>query len=674
MKSRVVGACGALLSFGFIVWGQPAQARPFAIDDVFKVRDVSNAQLSPDGEWVAYEVRTTDVAKDQATTQLWMASWNGKVERQLTQGGKGASEPRWSPDGTKLAFLRPGEGDNDDDQIWLLDRQGGEARRVTDLPGGVSSFRWSPDGQRWVLAHTPKPPVKKDADGETIPQPLVIDRWQFKNDREGYVHRTAEERLYLFDIGSARLDPLTSGGDFAESQPAWSPDGTQIAFVSNRDADAERNQYTDVFVVEAKAGSTPRRLTDFPGDDTGPLTWSTDGRWIAFLRGDEPRYWLYNQLKLALVPAAGGAVRLPANGLDRDLSSPELSADGRSARALVTDNRVVYPADISTADGKIKRLLTSRSVVTSYSAARGRVAVVASQDGAPAELYALENGKLRSLSAHNEDWLRDVQLARAEDIEYVAADGQKVYGLLTIPTTADSKQKLPTVLWIHGGPYGQDEHAFDIERQLFAGSGYAVVQINYRGSNGRGVEFGRGIFADWGNKDVTDLLAGVDHVVNSGIADPRRLLVGGWSQGGILTNYIIARDHRFKAAISGAGAGNQISLYGSDQYVFGYEQEFGTPWENTETWLRISAPFFKAGAIRTPTLYVGGQADFNVPIVGSEQMYQVLKSRHIPTQLVIYPGEHHGIRRPSFVRDLLSRYLAWYASHLQTALSAQPSP
>jgi dipeptidyl aminopeptidase/acylaminoacyl peptidase len=656
---------GVLLSLALMVCTGVSHARPFSIDDVFNVRELSNAQISPDGEWVTYEVRTIDVAKDEATTQLWIASWDGKVSRQLTQGEHGASDPQWSPDGAKLAFLRPGDTENDDDQVWLLDLKGGEARRVTDLPGGVSGYRWSPDGRRWVLVHAPKPAVKKDADGEPIPQPIVIDRFQFKNDRDGYVHRPNDERLYLFDLGSARLEVLTTGGDFAETQPAWSPDGTQIAFVSNREVDAERSQYGDIFTVTAQPGSVPRRLTDFPGDDTGPLSWSADGRWIAFLRGDEPRYWLYNQFKLALVPSAGGAVRMPATALDRDVGSPQLSADGRSARALVTDNRVIYPADISTADGKAKRLLASQSVVTSFATARGRVAVVASQEGAPTELYALENGKLRALSSHNESLLREVQLARSEDIEYVAADGQKVYGLLTRPATAGRDQKLPTLLWIHGGPYGQDEHAFDSERQVFAGAGYAVVQINYRGSNGRGVEFGRGIFADWGNKDVTDLLAGVDHVVKSGVADPQRLVVGGWSQGGILTNYIIARDHRFKAAVSGAGAGNQISLYGSDQYVFGYEQEFGTPWDNPETWLRISAPFFKAGAIRTPTLYVGGQADFNVPIVGSEQMYQALKSRRIETQLVIYPGEHHGIRRPSFVKDLLTRYLAWYANHLE---------
>jgi dipeptidyl aminopeptidase/acylaminoacyl peptidase len=654
----------ALLSLGLMMCAGLTQARPFSIDDVFNVRELSNAQISPDGEWIVYEVKTIDVAKDRATTQLWVASWDGKVSRQLTQAEPGASDPQWSPDGAKLAFLRAGDTENDDDQIWLLDLKGGEAKRVTDLSGGVSGYRWSPDGQRWVLGHAPKPAVKKDADGAPIPQPIVIDRFQFKNDRDSYVQRPVEERLFLFDIASARLEALTTGGDFAETQPAWSPDGTQIAFVSNRDIDAERSQYSDIFIVAAKPDSAPRRLTDFPGDDTGPLTWSADGKSIAFLRGDEPRYWLYNQYKLALIPSAGGAVRMPATALDRDVGSPKLSPDGRSARALVTDNRVVFPADISTADGKVKRLLTSRSVVTSYSMARGHVAVVASQESAPSELYALENGKLRALSSHNDALVRDVQLARTEDIEYVAADGQKVYGLLTRPVAAGRDQKLPTVLWIHGGPYGQDEHAFDSERQVFAGAGYAVVQINYRGSNGRGVEFGRGIFADWGNKDVTDLLAGVDRVVKSGVADPQRLVVGGWSQGGILTNYIIARDHRFKAAVSGAGAGNQISLYGSDQYVFGYEQEFGTPWDNQETWLRISAPFFKAGAIRTPTLFIGGQADFNVPIVGSEQMYQALKSRRIETQLVIYPGEHHGIRRPSFIRDLLTRYLAWYANHL----------
>jgi dipeptidyl aminopeptidase/acylaminoacyl peptidase len=194
-----------------------------------------------------------------------------------------------------------------------------------------------------------------------------------------------------------------------------------------------------------------------------------------------------------------------------------------------------------------------------------------------------------------------------------------------------------------------------------------VLQVNYRGSSGRGTAFGRGIFADWGNADLKDLLAGVDHLIAIGVADPQRLGVGGWSQGGILTDFVIAHDQRFKAAISGAGVANQLGIYGHDQYVYMYDLEFGRPWENPDLWIKLSYPFFNAGKIVTPTLFLGGDKDFNVPIHGGEQMYQALKSRRIPTQLVIYPDQHHTISRPSFARDKLERYLAWYAKYLGSA-------
>jgi dipeptidyl aminopeptidase/acylaminoacyl peptidase len=230
--------------------------------------------------------------------------------------------------------------------------------------------------------------------------------------------------------------------------------------------------------------------------------------------------------------------------------------------------------------------------------------------------------------------------------------------------------RYPTVLWIHGGPYLQDEHGFNYDpaydaRQVLAAQGYAVLQINYRGSRGRGIEFAHRTFARWGERDVADLLEGVDHAVSLGIADPDRLGVGGWSFGGILTNYLIVSDPRFRAAVSGAGWGSKISLYGTDLYAYVNELEFGAPWRSPEVWMRISRPLFQADRVRTPTLFVSGARDFNVPVAGSEQMYQALKSLRVPTQLVLYPGEHHMIERPSFERDLLQRYVSWYDRYLK---------
>jgi dipeptidyl aminopeptidase/acylaminoacyl peptidase len=279
-------------------------------------------------------------------------------------------------------------------------------------------------------------------------------------------------------------------------------------------------------------------------------------------------------------------------------------------------------------------------------------------------VHVLENGQLRRVTHENDTWMADVQLATVEDFSCRAKDGTEVHGLMFKPPSYVAGRKYPTLLNIHGGPNSQDQHAFSFERQLLAANGYVVLAVNYRGSAGRGNAYQKAIFADWGNKEVADLLAAVDYAIASGVADPDRLGIGGWSYGGILTDYTTATDPRFKAAISGAGSALQLSMYGSDEYISQYELELGPPWKSVEPWLKVSYPFLHADRIKTPTLYLGGQSDFNVPIIGSEQMYQALRSLGVDTQLVIYPGQYHGITTPSYVHDRLERYLNWYAKYL----------
>ena len=235
-----------------------------------------------------------------------------------------------------------------------------------------------------------------------------------------------------------------------------------------------------------------------------------------------------------------------------------------------------------------------------------------------------------------------------------------MHGLIVKPATFQAGRKYPTLLRIHGGPNGQDEHAFSFEREFFAANGYVVVAVNYRGSNGRGSAYQKAIFADWGGKEVVDLLGAMDHVQKLAVVDADRLGIGGWSYGGILTDYTIATDGRFKAATSGAGSALQLSMYGVDQYITQYENEIGPPWKAQDLWIKISYPFFHADRIKTPTLFLGGEKDFNVPLVGGEQMYQALKSLGVDTQLVIYPGQFHGITTPTYKIDRLQRYLDWY--------------
>jgi len=324
-----------------------------------------------------------------------------------------------------------------------------------------------------------------------------------------------------------------------------------------------------------------------------------------------------------------------------------------------------YLARVPVSGGAVEKVLAGDRVVQTATAGKGYTVLLTSTDTQPGELYALESGTLRKLTGHNDALVAELKLLPAENIAFKSKDGADVHALLTKPAGYQAGTRYPTLVRIHGGPTGQDAHSFQFERQLFAAAGYAVLNVNYRGSSGRGAKFSESIFADWGNKEVDDVLAAVDYAVAQGVADPERLGIGGWSYGGVLTDYAIAKDTRFKAAISGAGSANHISLYGHDQYTYLYDSEFGPPWKDPELWIRFSYPFFHADRIHTPTLFLGGEKDFNVPILGSEQMYQALKTLNVPTQLVVYPGQNHGLTKIAFQRDRYERYLAWYERYLR---------
>jgi dipeptidyl aminopeptidase/acylaminoacyl peptidase len=660
--------------------GSPAlaQKRPLAVADVYNLKEVGDPQRSPDGKWVAYVVSRAIKDTDKNDTDIWMASWDGTQEIQLTSSPDGESRPRWSPDNKYLSFVSSRQGAKDG-QLWLMNRAGGEAVKVSDVKGGIADYEWAPDSTRVVLVvkdpdpRDPKDDDKAEGEKKKTPPPIVIDRYQFKQDVDGYL-RNARTHLYVFDVAAKKAEPLTSGTRFEESSPAWSPDGTRIAFVSKRgDGDVDRHDNTDIWVIDAKPGAQPKQITTTPIADEGPLSWSPDGRQIAFLIGDELKYSAYTQNTLAVVSSGGGQPRILA-AVDRPMRQPRWSKDGASIFLVVVDDRSQYPARLTVANGRFERLLTEKSVVTSPSAgADAALAVIASTPTRPAEIAALEPAtpgqpfRLRQLSHQNDTWIKDVILGTTEEFTSISKDGTEVHGLLVKPPTFNAQQKYPTVLRIHGGPNGQDEHAFNFEREIFAANGYVVVAVNYRGSNGRGSAFQKAIFADWGGKEVVDLLGAMDHVQKLPYVDSTRLGIGGWSYGGILTDYAIATDGRFKAATSGAGSALQLSMYGVDQYITQYEQEIGPPWKSPDLWIKISYPFFHADRIKTPTLFLVGEKDFNVPASGSEQMYQALKSLGVDTQLVIYPAQFHGITIPTYKIDRLQRYLDWYNKYLKAA-------
>jgi dipeptidyl aminopeptidase/acylaminoacyl peptidase len=656
-----------------------AQHRPIAVDDQFRLQDVGSPEISPDGEWIVYTVSATDVAADRRNSDLWKVKWDGSERTQLTFSTENETAPRWSPDGKYISFLSSRPGPARGNQVWLLDRTGGEARQLTQFKGGVTSYEWSPDGKRLALVRRhgdESPESTDDRPGAQPPsRPIVIDAYQFKRDGQTYLTGQGRTRISLFDVETKQEQLLTSdrnaNGPFDESGPAWSPDGSRIAFISNHDDNWDRTRNNDVFVVEAKPGSASRRLTTFVGQDGGGggdgLSWSPDGTLIAYGQGSEPKFNFHSLNRLAVVPASGGTPRLLTESLDRGVSGAFFSADGKTLFFTVADDRTVYLGKVPTSGGKVESIISGARVVGQPSHAKGRIVVTSGTSIEPAELYAVENQTLRKLTSHNDPLVAEIQLQPAENIEFRSKDGTDIHGLLTKPSGYVAGRRYPTLVRLHGGPTAQDAHSFNFERQIFAANGYVVVNVNYRGSSGRGAKFQEAIFADWGNLEVQDVLAATDYLVAQGIADPARLGIGGWSYGGVLTDYVIASDTRFKAAISGAGSANHISLYGHDQYTFLYDNEFGPPWKNLDLWVRFSYPFFKADRITTPTLFLGGQNDFNVPILGGEQLYQALRTLNVPTQLVVYPGQNHGLTKVPFLRDRIERYLAWYAKYLQTS-------
>lgn len=669
---------GLVLLLRFCAAAAFAQApakRLLTIDDVFRGLEIADPQVSPEGRWVAYTVAWMDREADKLRSAVWMVDWEGKESLRMSYGPGQDTEPRWSPDGKYLSFLSARSADGRT-QVWALDRRGGEARPLTDVKGDISAYEWSPDGKRLVLVmQAPEQDPAGGAEAKAAaPKPIVIDRYAFKQDWVGYVKSSDRQRLFLFDVESGKLDALTGETKYEETDPAWSPDGKSLAFISNRTGDPDRTGTSELYIMEARAGAAPRKLLAFYAPDTQKLVWSPDGRTLAFVQGFEPKYYAYNQARLTVTPAAGGEPRVLTAELDRNATYAEFTPDGSALTFLVEDNQRTYIGRMAVGGGKIERLGPGGEVVSEIACGGGRMAAAAATDSLATEIYAFENGALRKLTGHNDALLAEVRLGAVEDMVFRSKDGAEIHGLIVKPPDAQAGKKYPALLWIHGGPNMQDDHALtfglyplQLERQLLAARGYVVLAVNYRGSSGFGSAFTRSIFADWGNKEVDDLLAGVEEAVRLGVADPDRLGIGGWSYGGILTDATIARDGRFKAAVSGAGSANQIAMYGGDQYTMQYEHELGPPWRNLEVWLKVSFPFFHADRIRTPTLFIGGANDFNVPILGGEQMYQALRSLGVPTQLVIYPETFHVPSRPSYIQDRLERYFAWFDKYLKTA-------
>jgi dipeptidyl aminopeptidase/acylaminoacyl peptidase len=637
------------------------------IEHYYQIATVSDPQISPEGHWIAYTVARRDRDEDKSMSRVWMVPAAGGDAMPLTTESESSSHPRWSPDGSRLAFL---SARNDGKtQVWSLSRHGGEAVQLTDTAQAVEAFEWSPDSKRMLLILKDPTPeelaAKEQGDDyeEKTPPPWVIDREQFKTDYVGYLDRR-RTHVHILDLDSSEIRQLTEG-DHDDSEAVWSPDGKFIAFVSNRTEHPDHNYNTDVWTVEVDGKGRLTRVTDNPGPDQAPA-WSPDGTLITHVASTDTRAMLYATQHLAVSSSAGGKTRVLTAELDRMTFSPRFSADGESIWFLLEDGGEQNLARISHSGGTAERLVRGEDTVGGFTVGKnGQVVMAISRPHLPAEIFTLAGDSVVQNTFTNREVLDGSEWGQVEKIRLKSNDGTPIDSFVVKPPDFEEGKAYPVILDIHGGPQSQYDWSFSFDSQLYAAAGYLVVRPNPRGSTGYGQDFCLAIWQDWGGPDYHDVMAAVDEVIGRGWGDSKRLGVMGWSYGGMLTNHVITKTDRFGAAVTGASATLYVTNYGHDMYQRWWDQELGYPWkpEVREMYERMS-PFNQVDKVVTPTLIMGGEVDWNVPIINSEQLYIALKKLKVETQLVVYPGEYHGGFTPSHMTDMFQRHIDWFGRYI----------
>ena len=634
------------------------KAHHVTFEDNDKFKTVGSPHVSKDGKWIAYTL----------SGQIWIIPIEGGEPHAVTTKGSTARNPVWTPDGKALSFLS--DRATEHTQVWALKfGRFGEAEQITKLKRSANSIKWSPQGDKLLFVFKDKKMEKSDPNTPQHPadnteKPWVIDRLDFKADRaDGYITDRRRNHIYIYDIAKEKVIQITSG-DYDDSEPSWSPDGKTIAFASNRSKHPDRNYNTDIWLVSADntdKGQKLTQLTTHRGPDSSPV-WSPDGKWIAYTTASDGEYGVAH---LAIVPDAGGPAKILTKKLDRSVSEIEFSDDGESIYFIYPDSGSQHLGLIASQGGSVKQLITGPRVVWSYSFGKDNIlaANITSANGT-GELYSFNDKQLRQLTHVNDDLLAQLKLGELEKVHFASQDGTEIESFVLKPPDFEQNHKYPTLLSIHGGPVGQYTYGYSFAPQFYAAHGYLVVLPNPRGSSGRGEEFCNAIYQGWGIKEYEDVIAVVDHVIELGYADPDRLGVMGYSYGGFMTNVVITRTDRFKAAVSGAGHSLFIANFGHDIYQKWYVWELDLPWKNRQLWEKLS-PLNQIHKVTTPTVFICGQKDWNVPVLNSEMMYQSLKRLGIETQLVVYPNSHHGGWKKQFSRDYSQRALAWLDKYVK---------
>ncbi len=626
-------------------------------------------RVAPDGLRIAYSVSETDWDENRVTQHVYVTTTADEAEpRQVTRGYDGESDPRWSPDGRWLAFLTAREGDEpeddepDDDpksQVYLLpmDGGGGEAEKLTAAPEGVADYDWLPDSSGIVyLAREPRPK----------PLQAVHDDRQDRKD-DVVVERLEKFRFQIWQIGREdKKAKLVHPGDFGIGEIAVSPDGKRVAFTTNYTGEVNDYHQADVWTVAPETGET-RRLTDGPGGKYHPV-WSPDGEQVLFVRSLDPDR-SYSQENLFAVPATGGEIVNLTQDLPHDVTGWQGVRHDAQGHVYVLAALGTTTALYRLAGGEFVPVVHDEQHIHDYHVGPdGGIAFVASSTLDVPELLWLAPGVTEpvTLTDLNEDWAEQYALAPTDLVSWPSADGLEIEGLLTYPTDFQAGKPCPLIVALHGGPHARTLQALSpfTVSQVYAAAGYAVLSPNYRGSEGYGNEFGIANQDDFGGGDYRDVMAGVDWLINEGVADPNRLAVTGASYGGFLTNWIIGHTGRFRAAVSEFGIFSLVTDFSQSQAPR-WEVEYlnGHPWERPDAYAAQSPASYLQN-INTPVLLLHGEGDGNTFIANSQEMYQSLRLLGKTVQYAHYPREGHGIGEPEHRLDEMRRILNWFDQYV----------
>ena len=640
--------------------------------DVFALENARDARISPDGEQIVYVRVSRDILTDHKRSNLWIIDHDGGNHRPLLSGTAGFSSPRWSPDGTRLAYLSAVDGRT---QIYVRWMDTGQTARVTDVTEGPGNISWSPDGQQialtmWVpQAAEPLAKLPPKPEGAEWAEPMqVYDRVTYRHDGGGYVE-PGHTHVFVVSAEGGAPRQLTHG-DFDHGGPlSWLPDGRSIVLSGNRHEERELQPRNTELYTLSVADGTVAPLTDREGPDGQPDV-SPDGQSIAYT-GFDDRVQGFQEADLYVMPSGGGAPRVLTGGLDRSVREPCWAPDGKGVYFMYADQGVMNLAyaplkgEIQVIASGIGGTYLGRPYTTGAFTVghKGRFATTITDPIRPPDLAAGKRGELRKLTSLNEDLLAHKRLGTVEEIRFPSShDQREVQGWLVKPPDFDPAEKYPLILEIHGGPYAAYGPQFATEMQLYAAAGYVVLYVNPRGSTSYGEEFANLIHHDYPGHDHDDLMSAVDAAVEAGYVDAGRLFVTGGSGGGVLSAWIVGKTDRFRAAAVVKPIVNWQSFALTTDFAAHAVKYWlkGTPWDEPEHYWERS-PLSLVGHVSTPTMLMTGEEDYRTPISESEQYYQALKLREVETVLVRVPGSSHGIAgRPSNLIAKVAHILAWF--------------